>query len=92
MPDANIKIVRYGDPPPFPADSDADLFVATDSWKVAILEGGMSSGLPSVGLQLDVPGVGRVMAQTSLAMVTAIVLAGRGAFPEAFVGGPLEVP
>lgn len=89
MPSMDIKIVRHGDPPPL-ADMDKDTYVATEDWKVVLLEGGMSSGLPSVGLELEVPGLGRVLAQTSLAAWSGVTIAGRGAFPEAFRGGPLE--
>lgn len=91
MPDIDIKIVRHGDPPPWPELGNAE-HLATESWKVVILEGGMDSGLPSIGLALEVPGVGTVIAQTSLAAWSGVTIAGRGAFPEAFRGGPLAEP
>ena len=90
MPDIDIHIVRHGDPAPWADHYQGTPPIEADgSWKVVLLEGGMASGLPSVALELTVPGIGRVIAQTSLALWTGVTLAGRGAFPEAFAGGPL---
>lgn len=90
MPDVNAVIVREGDDPPWP-DIDLDKIVLPDaSWDVAILQAGMSSGLPSVMLRIELPDGTTMLAETSLALWSAVTIMARAAFPEAFAGGPLD--
>lgn len=90
MPDIRISIVRHDDRPAWPdLNEDPNLYVATDSWALAAIEGGMTSGLHAVALRLELPGVGTCIAQTSLAAWIAATCAMRGAYPEAFADGPL---
>ena len=93
MPDIDIKIVRHDARPAWPElNEDPNLMVASDSWGLAIIEGGMASGKHSVALRLELPEVGMVIAQTSMAAWIAATCAMRGAFPEAFADGPLAAP
>lgn len=99
MPDIDIVILRHGDPPAWPELNDNPaVLAAAQSWRLAVLEGGMVSGRPSLALRLevDVPrlvGGGShrktIVAEMSLAAWIAATCAMRGAFPEAFAGGPL---
>lgn len=91
MPDIDIKIVRHEDKPAWPDLNDnPHLFVASESWGLAAIERGMQSGAHSVALRLDMPGVGTLVAETSLALWITATCALRGAFPDAFTGTPLE--
>lgn len=91
MPDIDIKILRRGETPAWPElNDDPNLYVAAASWGLAAIEGGMTSGAHSVALRLEMPGVGTVLAETSMALWISTTCALRGAFPEAFVGTPLE--
>lgn len=58
------------------------------TWRIALLGGGMSSGLPSVALRLDLEDGSTVIAETSLAALTGVIAAARGRWPVAFAGGP----
>lgn len=90
MPDIDIKIVRHESRPAWPELNDnPNLMVASDSWGLAAVEGGMQSGKHSVALRLELPGVGTVIAETSMAAWIAATCAMRGAFPDAFADGPL---
>jgi hypothetical protein len=66
------------------------------TWQLAALEGGMSSGAPSLALRLDIPPDPHperrnvVITETSLAAWIAATCALRGRFPESFAGTPLE--
>ena len=77
------------------------VYLADSVWQLAVLEGGMASGAPSLALRLDAEpghlavrpdGPGVVIAETSLAAWIAATCALRGRFPEAFAGTPLEAP
>lgn len=93
MPDIDIKIVRHHDRPAWPdLNDDPNLMVATGSWGMAIIEGGMQSGRHSVALRLELPGVGTVIAEMSVAAWISATCVMRGAFPEAFADGPLAAP
>lgn len=96
MPTIEVKIVREGphedQEPVFPdlAQDRENVVHVVRTWRVAVLNGGMSSGLPSVALAIPLPDGRTVIAETSLANWTAVTIAARAAFPEAFLGGPLE--
>lgn len=94
MPHANVKIVRHGDlVPDVVVLPGLKLGPGRRGLEVVILEGGMSSGLPSVAIRIDVEGAEKpIVAETSLAIFTGIMAAARGAFPEAFEGGPFQAP
>lgn len=89
MPAMDLRIIRQGDPPPWTDISEA-IHLPDDTWKVAILEGGMTSGKPSLALRFELPDGKIVIAETSVAAWSAVTVAARGAFPDLFVGGPLE--
>jgi hypothetical protein len=95
MPSIDTVIVRKGDAPPW-SDVGSDRFGPVfhpdpeQSWKVAVLEEGMGSGLPSVALRFDLPDGTTMIAETSLAIWSSVTIMARGAFPEAFAGGPLD--
>jgi hypothetical protein len=88
MPTMHIHIVRYEDPPPWDQE---DVTITEADWEVALLEGGMTSGRASVALRLDVPGVGKVIAQTSLSNWLNATAAFRGAVPAEFEGSALDI-
>ena len=92
MPDLDIKIIRYGDAPPWADIPLGALEHVPDIASIAILEGGMSSGLPSVAVRVNIPGKAPrvVLAETSLRLFIGALAAARGAFPEAFEGGPFQ--
>lgn len=90
MPHVDLRIVRLGDPPPLPADTDAIAVPAEATWTVIALEGGMTSGKPSIALRLPLPDGRAVLAQTSLQAWIAVTCALRAAFPDVFAGTPLE--
>ncbi len=90
MPALAITIVRTGDPSPWPELADRGVHHVTDGLAIAILEAGMGSGAPSVGLRIDLDDGNTVLAETSLALLGSAVIAGRAVFPEAFAGGPLD--
>ncbi len=95
MPVVDVKIVRNGDRAPWPdiADAAAPTAVVHDGrWQVALLEGGMASGKPSVALRLDLEDGRTVISQTSLEGLIATLAAARGAFPDVFAGGPFAAP
>lgn len=88
-------------------DDDPVIHLPDETWKVSLVEAGMKSGAPSVALRLDVPLAHAadvlarvspgdppvaVIAETSLGSLIAILAAARGAFPEAFEGGPFALP
>lgn len=88
MISADVTIVRQGDPVPWP-ELDRDRIVhVTDPIAVALLAGGMASGAPSVALRVPLPDGRFVVAETSLAVLISVTAAARGAFPDAFAGGP----
>jgi len=90
MPDIDLRIVRFDDRPAWPElNGRHDLYVASHSWQMAAIEGGMTSGSASVALRLELPEVGTVVAETSLAAWIAVTCGLRGAFPDAFAGTPL---
>lgn len=90
MPSADIKIIRQNDPPPW--DDGKPFAVAQEHFECGLLEGGMSSGAPSVMMRFTLPDGSYVISQTSLGVFTSILAAARGAFPEAFDGGPFATP
>lgn len=89
MPNADVTIVRQGEPPW--SDIDPERLIHQTDLRVAILEGGMASGAPSVALRFDLPDGEVLIAETSLATFTSVMAAARGAFPEAFARGPFAV-
>lgn len=94
MLDLTVTIVRNGDEAPWPELRAADTtlhHVTHGNLGVAILEAGMSSGRPSVALRVTLDDATVVIVETSLALFAGAVIAARGAFPEAFAGGPLAV-
>lgn len=77
-PEARVDVVGRDDPPPW-EEVVADLpLESIEEGRWAILEGGMTSGNPSVALLLRTS-EGWVVYQTSLAILEAVVAAGRGA-------------
>lgn len=95
MPAITLRIVRRGDPAPWPdlaPGSQPFTHLDEDALQVAVLEGGMTSGKPSVALRIDLPGGQVVVVENSMAAWIAATSGMRGAFPEAFAGGPLEAP
>jgi ribose 1,5-bisphosphokinase PhnN len=91
MPAASIAIVEQGDPPVWPDVDRAKLEHVTGPLAFAVLAEGMSSGLPSVAIRVDLEDGRTVVAETSLALLAGVVIAARARFPVAFAGGPLEV-
>lgn len=96
MPGADVRIMKREDPGPlFPEVLEAGFMqiLPESDWKVALIEGGMASGNPSVALAIPTPD-GRpeayVIVETSLAILVTIIGAARGAFPEFFRGGPFD--
>ena len=87
MPTIDVTIVRHGDPPPWP-NVEVEEHLWDTVWYLAALEDGMMSGAPSLALRLDA-GAGTIIAEMSLAAWIAATCALRGAFPDAFAGGPL---
>lgn len=106
MPALDIQIVREADGPPWGDLAERVLVLLPDAYlMVAVIEGGMKSGAPSVALRIDLSdeeiagafGVDAatgftVIAETSLGSLMALLAAARGAFPEAFEGGPFAAP
>lgn len=98
MPSIEVKIVREGPDeaqesvfPEIGEDPSKIVHVPGETpWKVAILNGGMASGQPSIGLVIPLPDGWTLVAETSLASWSAVTIAARAAFPWAFQGGPLE--
>lgn len=91
MPAVNIKVAHDDDEVAWPEINVENIVDVPDEamWNVAIMEHGMGSGLPSVALNVRLPDGTEVVAQTSVAIWSSVTIAARGAFPEAFVGGPL---
>lgn len=89
MPVSHITIYRTGDEqvlwdaPGVEVDPD-------EPWDVVLIEGGMTSGKPAVAVRWHLPDGSYAVAQTSLEQIIGIMAAARGAFPEAFAGGPFE--
>lgn len=88
MPVINVSIVRRDDPPPW-SDAKEIAHLPDQPWLLAGLEGGMSSGKPSIALRLELSDGQSVIAETSIAAWIAATCALRGAFPEVFIGTPL---
>lgn len=96
MPEMDIDIVREKDEPPWAdlqklREEGALIHLPDAKWRVVILAEGMSSGLPSVALRLDLPDGRAIVAETSLMLWSGVTIAGRARWPVAFAGGPLEV-
>jgi hypothetical protein len=91
MPSASLTIVEPGSSPVWPDVDRATLEHVTGPLAFAVLAEGMSSGLPSVAIRVDLEDGRTVVAETSLALFTSVVVAARSRFPVAFAGGPLEV-
>lgn len=97
MPTTDIVVVRQGEAPAWPELDRGQILHLPDSvWRVALIEGGMASGAPSVALRLDLPVPVTIdqppvhlIAETSIASLISTVLMARGAFPRAFVDTPL---
>lgn len=96
MPGADVRLMKRDDPGPlFPEVVEAGFMeiLPESTWKVALIEGGMASGKPAVALAIPTPD-GRpenyVIVQTSLEMLTMILGAARGAFPDFFRGGQFD--
>lgn len=87
MPVIDVSIIRDGDPPPFP-DIQDPIHLPDQPWRLAVIERGMSSGAPSLVIVIDLPDGKTVIAETSVAVWIAATAGMRGAFPEAFAGGP----
>lgn len=82
--------------PPWPEVRELDeegflVHLPDATWRVALLGEGMSSGLPSVALRLELPDGRTVIAETSVALWSSVTIAARARWPVAFAGGPLEV-
>lgn len=92
MPSIDINILRHGDPPCWPdmVDTGVHQIDPEQPWEMAIIEGGMSSGRPSVALRLRLADGQIVFAETSVANWINATAAMRGAFPEAFAGTVFE--
>lgn len=88
MPVIDVHIVHHGDPPPFDGLTREIIHLPDATWRVVFMEGGMQSGAASVALRLDLPDGRTVIAETSLAAWISATAGARGAFPEAFSGGP----
>jgi hypothetical protein len=92
MPVIDVLIVRRDreDAPWVDVLDRPTFLVPGDCWRIAGIEGGMESGAPSVMLRVDLEDGQVVIGQNSLAAWIGATCALRGAFPEAFVGTPLE--
>jgi hypothetical protein len=91
MPALDIKIVRFGDEVPWPEVDREQILHYTDTMKVAVLEGGMSSGKPSVALRIDLDDGRTLIAETSLDLLIGVLATAHGAFPQSFVGGLFDI-
>lgn len=91
MPSIGILIQRKDAPPVLKEIPDEALVHVRDApWTLALVEEGMGSGLPSIGLSVPLPD-GRVfLAENSLSNLIMAVAAARGAFPDAFRGGVFD--
>jgi hypothetical protein len=89
MPVIDVMIVKRAGGPAWP-ELESVMHLPDALWRVAAMEGGMSSGAPSIALRLDLPEGVSILAETSLAAWIAATAAFRGAFPEAFADGPLR--
>lgn len=95
MPSIDISIVKRDSAPPWDDVTGPIQIPPDEPWRIAIIEGGMQSGQASIALRLEVPdadglGSSTVIAETSLSALIGVLAAARGAFPDAFVGGPFE--
>lgn len=94
MPALDIRIVRRGDHPPLEELTGGKKLIHLGegtSMAAVLLEGGMASGAPSVALGIDLEATDSyIVAETSLALFISLMAAARGAFPEAFRGGPFQ--
>jgi hypothetical protein len=88
LPEIDVRIVRRGDPPPFP-DLQNIVHTADAVWELVALEGGMQSGKESLALHITLPDGTEMLAETSLGAWITATCAIRGAFPDAFAGTPL---
>lgn len=91
MPEATVHITRIGDPPPL-QETGSHTYLPNAELQFVILEGGMGSGRCSVAILVPMPDGRSVLAETSLSILSSVVIAARGAFPREFDGGPLHVP
>ena len=86
MPELSIEIIRRGDPPPLwhqPFDGEAEVL------RAYVLESGMASGAPSIGLYFTTPDGKCYLAQTSWNIIDGLAGAGRGLLPAAPGDGAL---
>lgn len=91
MPAVNVRIQHGDDDPAWPDLAGKDVVrMSGDTWHLAGLAKGMSSGKPSVALRLPLESGQTMVAETSLAAWIAATIALRGAFPDAFKDTPLE--
>lgn len=93
---AHISIVKDGASLPWP-ELEAQLkagtlHATTQDPYFALIEGGTSEGLPSVAVRVELPNGDTVVWETTLQLFIGVLAAARGAFPEAFVGGPFAGP
>lgn len=93
MPEIQALVVRTGQPSPLVDVGPHNTVQAPDApWRVVFLEGGMSSGAPSVAVVIPLDEENFVLAESSLLLWASATVIARAAFPEAFAGGPLAVP
>jgi hypothetical protein len=92
MPTMRITVVHKEDPAPWGDLLDRKVLALDPEtpWHVVIIEAGMDSGAPSIALRIDLEDGTPLIAETSLAAWLTATAAFRGAFPEAFKGGPFE--
>jgi len=89
--EGDLHIVRNGDPAPWNDEPDTIVHPLNPVWDITILEAGTKAGKPSVALRVPLPDGRVLIVETSLAIYTQAVIAGRAVFPEVFAGGPLDV-
>ena len=63
---------------------EANVIHLTSPFTVAVLDGGMESGAPSLAIRLDLPDGRVVVQETSLGAWLMVTAGLRGEFPEAF--------
>lgn len=93
MLELDLIFAGHDDPPPWAAalsDLKQVHHLPEAIWHVIVLEGGMASGGPSIALRLDLENGDCVVAESSVALFSQIVVACRAKYPEVFAGGPLD--
>jgi chloramphenicol 3-O-phosphotransferase len=74
----DVRIVRTGDPPPFPELADQTVHYCVID-KVVVLQGGTAAGRSTVALMIQLPDGSWAMAETTARLFEVMAAAVRGA-------------